>query len=396
MRTTNWLFELLGVSPNSNCSDIRRGARRCQALVHPDKWKQPDGEPHPEATAAAQLVNHAYITLCQFVEATREIINLSDCDSDPEPQQAAPSSPSTPSSDPVITESLVNLGEFMVGKVFASIQEAKHRLYLYAEQQGFVVRMSKDRTKNKGLGYFTCQCSRSGKPEVKTTTQDKQRNRASDKCGCKFHVNFKIDPELPMHAVVVCVASTAHTNGCNPSSTQRSASLRTQGTCIPTAVLSSLLALVRVNGSCQQIRTFLLQHQVHGLDLGAQGIRNLKLRVVRAWKKDKLHNITVEELAQVSVPDDIDILFAEVYKLSKTDTDINEFVEAVSYTVIEMFKNNMNKISFANFLCANVAVGSSSASRCRFLLSNEGWRWRDHGGCSVDDGIPAQAASAFW
>jgi hypothetical protein len=293
-------FSVLGLTVLATSDQVRKAKKARWKAVHPDKCAD------SRAQAASQLLNSAIEAIAQHI-----IIDLTadtDSDSDPEcraqptepPAQHTPqptpqptsqptsqptpqptSQPTQSTAEPDAVDALqqpshhassirppIHKSEFAVGTMFDSFECVYSRMLLFAQQENFLI--CKKIEPNKGKGYYSIWCNRGGLPEAKKSPSEAQRDRASLKCGC----GFKISLCGAQGKLVVREANLEHSPPCNPSLVQLKVAEQARGRTIDVAVLSSLLDLVRVSATHQQIRQFIHLHNLHLQD-DPQSIRNL-------------------------------------------------------------------------------------------------------------------------
>ena len=101
---------------------------------------------------------------------------------------------------------------------------------------------------------------------------------------------------------------------------------------VSVSVMSELYKWVTIGATTNQIRRFMIEHNLSGIPLDAASIRNLKLRVLRAHQKGILARTSIDDLKESMQPDALEEVFQLALQNSVQDAQVNDFVELVSYS----------------------------------------------------------------
>lgn len=222
---------------------------------------------------------------------------------------------------------------FQLGDTFPSRKAVEESITNFAKGK-FLFRTSIVKSKWKYKDQLRVICQRSGHPErKKNSDMSKQRNTPSLKVGCSFQILFdrpKVSETSPEPSWVLKHCVLSHSNGCNPGDSQVRLGSRRRGALVSFAIMSSLLTLVRINADSRQFRVFFQLHNLHHMYQDSQSLLNLKMKILRAERQNKLSDITMEELSAEVKPDELALLFSRVYKIANTaPKSLNTFVESV-------------------------------------------------------------------
>ena len=217
-----------------------------------------------------------------------------------------------------------------MGKTFGDPDDVYRICSAFASRHNFRVKKKLDHTKLKFDSLFSIFCSCEGQPDAKRDSDPKkQRNTPSVCCGCTWRVvarQPKNDPDAEWTVSECCLEHKGHT----PSAAEVAVLSKRIGTPLSVEIMSSLLALVQVNGKTSQIRNFLKLHQLDAIvPLDATSIRNLRMRILYAHKRSKLRDLTAECLS-TEVPTDVfHCIWGDVLRIANQDRGVNPLIEMV-------------------------------------------------------------------